>query len=212
MKPIKEIIQEAYKLYMPQIESEITSLAEFLRKEIEKKPDFTIVEIGTKFGGTFKIWCELNPEGKKVSIDIPAGMHGGISEEEFNRRNARFVMEYRNVHFLTGNSHHETTRRRLIQTLGVPMPIKHPDELRCIDFLFIDGDHTYQGVKDDFEMYSPLVRENGWIAFHDINDSEYHRSRNVFVEKFWNEVKDGYPNWEFNVGDNWAGVGLIQIP
>lgn len=37
-----------------------------------------------------------------------------------------------------------------------------------LDFLFIDGDHTYEGVKKDFEMYSPLVRKGGLIAFHDI--------------------------------------------
>jgi hypothetical protein len=30
-----------------------------------------------------------------------------------------------------------------------------------VDFLFIDGDHTYEGVKKDFEMYSPLVRREG---------------------------------------------------
>jgi hypothetical protein len=34
--------------------------------------------------------------------------------------------------------------------------------------LFIDGDHTYEGVRRDFEMYSPLVRKGGIIAFHDI--------------------------------------------
>jgi predicted O-methyltransferase YrrM len=36
------------------------------------------------------------------------------------------------------------------------------------DFLFIDGDHTYQGVKQDFQMYSPLVKKGGIVAFHDI--------------------------------------------
>jgi predicted O-methyltransferase YrrM len=37
-----------------------------------------------------------------------------------------------------------------------------------VDFLFIDADHSYEGVKKDFEMYSPLVRKGGIIAFHDI--------------------------------------------
>jgi hypothetical protein len=27
-----------------------------------------------------------------------------------------------------------------------------------VDFIFIDGDHTYEGVKRDFEMHSPLMR------------------------------------------------------
>ncbi|MEO0196406.1 MAG: class I SAM-dependent methyltransferase [candidate division WOR-3 bacterium] len=37
-----------------------------------------------------------------------------------------------------------------------------------LDFLFIEGNHSYEGVKMDFEMYFPLVRKGGIIAFHDI--------------------------------------------
>jgi predicted O-methyltransferase YrrM len=44
-----------------------------------------------------------------------------------------------------------------------------------LDFLFIDGDHSYKGVKKDFEMYSPLVRKGGIIAFHDIIPDYYTR-------------------------------------
>lgn len=39
---------------------------------------------------------------------------------------------------------------------------------REIVFLFIDGDHTYEGVKRYFEMYRPLVKKRGIIAFRDI--------------------------------------------
>ncbi len=35
-----------------------------------------------------------------------------------------------------------------------------------IDVLFIDGDHTYEGVKKDFELYSNLLSENGIIVIH----------------------------------------------
>ena len=41
-----------------------------------------------------------------------------------------------------------------------------------IDFLFIDGDHSYEGVKKDFELYSKLLNENGVIMIHD-TDSNY---------------------------------------
>jgi predicted O-methyltransferase YrrM len=36
-----------------------------------------------------------------------------------------------------------------------------------IDFIFIDGDHSFEGVKKDFELYSNLLSENGVIALHD---------------------------------------------
>jgi hypothetical protein len=41
-----------------------------------------------------------------------------------------------------------------------------------IDFLFIDGDHTYEGVKKDFDLYSTILSENGVIIIHD-TDSSY---------------------------------------
>lgn len=42
-----------------------------------------------------------------------------------------------------------------------------------IDVLFIDGDHTSNGVKNDFELYSPMVKNGGYIIFDDYNDYEF---------------------------------------
>lgn len=36
-----------------------------------------------------------------------------------------------------------------------------------IKVLFIDGDHTYQGCKDDWNNFSPFVVKGGWVFFHD---------------------------------------------
>lgn len=40
-----------------------------------------------------------------------------------------------------------------------------------IDLLFIDGDHSYEGVKKDFELYSKLLNPNGLILIHDTDTS-----------------------------------------
>jgi len=42
-----------------------------------------------------------------------------------------------------------------------------------IDYLHIDGDHSYEGVKKDFELYSTIMSENGLITIHD-TDKLYH--------------------------------------
>jgi len=42
-----------------------------------------------------------------------------------------------------------------------------------IDYLHIDGDHSYEGVKKDFELYSTIMNENGIITIHD-TDQQYH--------------------------------------
>jgi len=36
-----------------------------------------------------------------------------------------------------------------------------------IDLLFIDGDHSYEGVKQDFDLYSIILSDNGVIILHD---------------------------------------------
>lgn len=54
---------------------------------------------------------------------------------------------------------------------------------RGLDVLHIDGDHTYAGVKADWEMYSPLVRTGGAVFIHDIaNDRDA-----ADVGRFWRE-------------------------
>lgn len=46
-----------------------------------------------------------------------------------------------------------------------------------IDYLHIDGDHSYNGVKKDFELYSTIMSDNGIISIHD-TDENYH---NTFI-------------------------------
>jgi predicted O-methyltransferase YrrM len=36
-----------------------------------------------------------------------------------------------------------------------------------VDFIFIDGDHSYEGLRDDWQAWSPLVRPGGIVALHD---------------------------------------------
>jgi cephalosporin hydroxylase len=189
-----KILDEAYKLYMPQHRDEIQGLAEFIKKH---NPKIT-VEIGSKFGGTFMIWNEVF-DGIKISVDLVAGIHGGITREETDKRNDLFNSKYNDCVFIEGNSHEQSTYDKLVEVL----------DGKEVDFMFIDGDHTYEGVKQDFKMYSPLVKKGGHVAFHDINDTEYHRGRNVFVEQLWTELEGD--KIEFNVNEEWGGIGVISV-
>jgi cephalosporin hydroxylase len=191
---IDSILDRAYKLGMPQEKAEIEQLAKFVQTLQPK----IVVEIGTKNEGTFMIWNEVT-SAKTISIDLVEGIHGGVSQEKTNLRNENFKKLYGpRCTFIGGNSHDKSTYDKVLKCLNGEQ----------IDFLFIDGDHTYEGVKQDYEMYSPLVKQGGYIAFHDINDTARHRRRNVYVGKLWNELKGS--KIEFNANSDWAGIGIIK--
>jgi cephalosporin hydroxylase len=221
---LERIINDAFALYMPQIRSEIIQLAEFVRNHrgsTLKEAPYNILEIGTKYGGTFYIWNKLNPgPGINISIDMnDGGQHGGISELDMDKRDLWFQERFDNAYFIRGDSHNEHIqfhcryrlhRNRENQNNGV-WDRSVFDE-RDIDFLFIDGDHTLKGVKRDYDMYSPFVRPGGIIVFHDIVISDHHHSRNVHVGEFWNEIKHKYTHLEFvEPGNNWGGIGILLV-
>jgi predicted O-methyltransferase YrrM len=54
-----------------------------------------------------------------------------------------------------------------------------------LDLLFLDGDHTFEGVAQDFTMWGPLVRKGGLIAFHDtvLNGTRDEPGIRKFVEE-----------------------------
>jgi predicted O-methyltransferase YrrM len=82
---------------------------------------------------------------------------------------------------------------------------------RKLDFLFIDGDHRYEGVKMDFEMYGKLVGKGGIIAFHDI--CPHPPQTGCEVNKFWCEIKNRYEHIEIikDWKQGWAGIGVIYV-
>ena len=74
-----------------------------------------------------------------------------------------------------------------------------------IDLLHIDGMHTYDEVKHDFETWLPKLTSGALVLFHDINV----RERDFGVWKFWEEIQERYPlNLEFM---NSNGLGVVSI-
>jgi predicted O-methyltransferase YrrM len=58
------------------------------------------------------------------------------------------------------------------------------------DFILIDADHTYDSVKEDFEVWGPMLKVGGEIMFHDVEYEEIDRLlKEVMVEPEWRFVK-----------------------
>jgi len=77
---------------------------------------------------------------------------------------------------------------------------------RTLDLLFIDGDHTYEGVKMDFEKYSPLMSPGGVVGFHDIVPGP--EASVGGVPRFWGEFKEKFPVTEIVADWTQGGYGI----
>ena len=181
-----------------QITSEISELVARLR---DLAPQ-TIVEVGTHKGGNSFLFCHALPSAKLV-----VGVDLCVQNAEKLIHFVRPGQAYRALH---GDSQTEAMKRRVMQKLG-----------GCqVDFLFIDGDHSYAGVKADFELYSPLVRSGGLVALHDIvsdHRTRYGRETGCYageVHQYWAELKQRYRCEEFidDPDQDGFGIGLVHIP
>jgi hypothetical protein len=54
-----------------------------------------------------------------------------------------------------------------------------------LDFIFIDADHTYEGVIRDIEMWEPKVQKDGLIIGHDLNWGSVARAVGEKFSSFW---------------------------
>jgi predicted O-methyltransferase YrrM len=189
--------------------SEIRGLLELI-SPLEPK---TILEIGTSNGGTLFLFTRVaSKDGLVVSVDLPHGEFGGGYPPWRSRLYRSFAVGEQQIRLLRADSHLPETLDTVTAALGG----------RQVDVLFIDGDHTYDGVKSDFEMYSPLVREGGVVAFHDIvpPSPTGPRPKHDFdlqggeVSQFWSELRAAYRSFEFV--EDWDsgrfGIGAITMP
>lgn len=181
-----------------QVKSEITSLLEVV-ENIKPK---TIMEIGTARGGTLFLFSKIIPEDSFIiSLDLPGGSFGGGYPWWKIPLYKSFAKDKQTINLIREDSHNLKTLRKIKKILGD----------RKLDFLFIDGDHTYNGVKKDFDLYKQLVKKGGIIAFHDV--ALHPPETKCEVSKLWNEVKKKYEYKEFveDWKQNWAGIGLIKL-
>jgi predicted O-methyltransferase YrrM len=181
-------------------------LAEFvpLLALLARRPPAVAVEIGTHHGGSFYALCKVaDPHATLVSIDLPGGLFGGGYSEQELRAMRGYGLSTQSLHFLACDSQDLSTRDAVIKLL----------DGREVEFLMIDGDHRYEGVRRDFELYSPLVGNGGLIAFHDI--LPHPQVPLCQVDIFWNEIKGRYrhlelvdPSEDWGNGQ-WGGIGVL---
>jgi hypothetical protein len=154
-----------------------------------------IVELGTHHGVSFSSFCEAMQRGHIVgrcfAIDTWKGdKHTGFYDDTVFQNLFGFIQS-RYASFA------ELVR------LSFDEALPGFDE-GSIDLLHIDGLHTYEAVKSDFENWLPKLSDRAVVLFHDTNV----RQDDFGVWKLWDEVRQRYPSFEFLHGH---GLGVAAV-
>ncbi len=182
-----------------QVKPETLQLMELLDKENIRN----FLEIGVAEGCTFYLWTMLcKADGLKLGIDAPNGPWGKNGQRNYYEMaiiKQRLLSLKPNIDIFLGNSHHTYVQEWAKEKIGDNQ----------LDFLFIDGDHAYDGVKQDYLYYSQFVKPKGIIAIHDIKDSPKHAGVGCTVHKFWNELDEEKTEIISDTAE-WGGIGIIR--
>lgn len=147
------------------------------------------LEIGCRYGECLRLVANAMEEGgRMVAVDLPNDPWSPNHHVEIAQARSDALVQCRARHDATiylGDS----------QDPGIISAVR-----RCspFDLAFIDGDHTYAGVRADWIAYGPMAEV---VAFHDINNAEWG------VQRLWRELKPHFVTAEYIRGD-W-GIGMI---
>lgn len=177
-----------------QIQSELTRLVELIVSEGVR----SYLEVGVRYGGSFEtIMSALPPRSMGCAVDFPGGNFGDensvpIFLESVKRLRAK---DY-SVNYVFGPSGSEDV-------------ISRARQFAPYDALLIDGDHSYQAVKEDFNNYADMARI---VILHDIaapHDVRSKTGKPVEVPAFWQEIKQSYHHTEIIEPGSDMGIGVI---
>jgi len=133
------------------------------------------VEIGCYAGGSACLLLQ-RPKTNVLSIDL-----GNPIDPSVVVNNVKNLNVHNNQYtYVRGNSQTDETYNNVLKCVNQ------------IDILFIDGDHSEFGARKDFDMYSPLVKENGYIIFDDYNDPQNSPGVKIAVDKLVSTIGDNY--------------------
>lgn len=143
-----------------------------------------VLEIGSAHGGNLVFFDYISEPGSTiVGLTWP-------QDTAFSVQRYPGYYNYKGtVHGLEENTHLSETLQHVKDIFNGP-----------IDAIFVDGDHSYEGCKQDYEMYSPLVRAGGIIGFHDL-------ALEPGCRRAFDEVDPGKKREIFPV--HYQGIGVI---
>lgn len=154
-----------------------------------------IVELGTHSGNSYNSFCQavasLRLTTQCFAVDTWLGdEHAGRYHDSIYET----LKAYHDLHY----SNFSTLVRRTFDEA------KQLFNDHSIDILHIDGMHTYDAVRHDFENWLPKLSEYAVVIFHDTEV----KKQDFGVHKFWIEISSQYPSINFRFGN---GLGVLAV-
>lgn len=180
-------------------------ISQLLRLAQRARPR-AVLEIGTANGGTTYLLSRYVADDALI---VTCDLTPKVSPQSFQR----IARRRQRIEALALDSHTPEGEERIRSFF--------PDG---VDLLFIDGDHTYEGVRQDFLTYIDLLKRGGLLVFHDIVEDYKTRfgiSTGAWVggvPRFWRELSDALPSgyvaneFVFNMDQNGLGIGVVRCP
>ncbi|MBP5584872.1 MAG: class I SAM-dependent methyltransferase [Lentisphaeria bacterium] len=171
-----------------------TYFAGLLMKEFRPR---VFVELGTHYGNSYFAFCQ---SAKKYGVDVCCyavdSWKGEAQAGEYGEEVYRAVSDY--------NDRNYSTFSTLLRGMFDDYAGRFEDG--TIDLLHIDGFHSYEACRHDFETWVGKVRPGGIVLFHDIAV----RQDGFGVCAFWDEVrKQTAESFAFNHSN---GLGVWRKP
>jgi len=155
----------------------------------------TLVELGTHNGVSYSAFCEAvvrsGLDTRCLAVDTWRGDdHARLYGEEVD-------LDFRRFHDSRYGAFSELLRCTFNDALSYILDAG-------VDLLHIDGFHTYEAVKHDFESWRNKLSDSAVVLFHDTNA----RERDFGVWRFWEEIRTKFPSFEFLHGQ---GLGVLAV-
>lgn len=178
-----------------------SELAVLLQKLTERRPT-NILELGTAVGGMVFAFCHVAvPDATITTVGLPKSRFG----DSYGKRGETLIRSYagakQRLNLVQGDTHASATRREVEACLRG----------QAVDLLFIDGDHSLEGVQRDFEDYKPYVQSGGIVVVHDTIPNPL--NPDCKVPQFWETQKGNVhtSSIEDRAAGRWGGYGIVEI-
>lgn len=161
---------------------------------VEQHKPRLMVELGTETGVSLAAFCQA-----AAAVDLVCDIHG-VDSWEGDSHTGHYVGVYEDLRaYLSEKGYGFVHLHRMLFDEALAL-----FEDDSVDLLHIDGYHTYDAVRHDFESWRPKLSSRAVVLIHDIHV----KKADFGVWRYWQELRQDYRSVDFKHSN---GLGVISL-